>query len=63
MMDALDLYARHECEQERRLSKRPICYNCQEHIQDERAYYANDVWICIDCLERDFMRDVEDYIE
>lgn len=62
MMDALDLYDRHERDRERQLEERPMCSNCQEHIQDERAFYNDGEWICLDCLKRDFIRDVEDFV-
>lgn len=30
---------------------------------DHKCYLINDVLICPDCLERDFKKDVEDYMD
>jgi formylmethanofuran dehydrogenase subunit E len=49
--DNFDQWARHEAEQEFELSKRPVCVDCGEPIQDEEAYYINNEWICEDCME------------
>ena len=63
MEDVYDLWERKERENERKLEKRPVCSNCGEHIQDENAYYINGEWICAECMERDFKKDVDDYCE
>lgn len=49
--DAYDMWEAHEREQQRWLEKRPVCADCQEHIQEERAYYINGDWICEDCMD------------
>ena len=61
MEDAYSMWERQERRNERRLEERPVCSNCDKRIQDERAYYINDEWICPNCMETDFKKDVEDY--
>ncbi len=51
--DPIRDHERHQDDEERWLSRRPICKDCGEHIQDETAYY-NDrghFWICQECFE------------
>lgn len=38
-------------EQEKWLLSRPVCCSCEEHIQDDYAYFIDDEWICEDCLK------------
>lgn len=61
--DNYDLYKRHEMQQYMALKRRPKCSNCDEHIEGSKCYLINDVLICPDCLERDFKKDVEDYMD
>ena len=44
-------FSRHDAAQNRRLAQRPVCSECEEHIQDEEAYYINGEWICESCME------------
>lgn len=46
-----DDFRQHEYEIEKRLSRRPICHECGERIQDDYGYQLNGRWICADCLE------------
>jgi len=62
-MDNYDMWAQQERRTQRRLAERPVCSNCEEHIQDQKAYYINGEWICKECMERDFEKDVDDYCE
>lgn len=40
------------CEmQERLLKQMPVCEDCENHIEDDHAYYINGVWICERCME------------
>lgn len=58
--DPLFDFYQHDAEQEAWLAKRPVCADCDEHIQDERAYYINGEWICSDCMssyEREVPQD------
>ena len=52
----------HEREAERWLARRPVCVDCEEHIQDEEGYYINGEWICSDCMSA-YLVNVGDYIE
>ena len=44
-------YEHYDAEQNRRLEELPVCADCDEHIQDETAYYINGEWICEDCMD------------
>lgn len=48
--DPLADFERHDAEQTRQLERLPVCADCDEHIQDETAYYINGEWICKDCM-------------
>ena len=56
--DAYDQWKRHDAEQNRWLEERPVCADCGEHIQDERAYYINGEWICQNCMST-YEREVQ----
>lgn len=43
-------FERYDEDQNKWLERRPVCADCGEHIQDERAYYINGEWICRDCM-------------
>lgn len=40
-----------DAEQESWLARRPECADCEQHIQEESAYYINGEWICESCME------------
>lgn len=53
----------YDSEQERQLEKLPICEKCKNPIQQEKAVYYNDQWICENC-ESEFWEDIrEDFLE
>ncbi len=56
--DPLADYSRYCAKQEEELKKMPICRECEEHIQDEKAYHIDDKWICESCMEN-FHEDVQ----
>lgn len=60
-MDIYDQWLRYDDEKERRLTERPVCVECDNHIQDETAFYINDEWICESCMDT-YRRTVEDYV-
>lgn len=60
--DPIRDHLRYEAEITRELTRRPICFNCGEHIQSETFYEINNRIVCPDCLESDYARSVEDYI-
>ena len=37
--------------QNKQLERLPVCMDCEQHIQDETAYYINGEWICEDCMD------------
>lgn len=37
--------------QNEQLERLPVCMDCEQHIQDETAYYINGEWICEDCMD------------
>lgn len=61
--DYNDLVDAYEAEQERRLKKYPKCEMCHERITDDRLYVVGGVTMCRECLEYEYGRDTEDYIE
>lgn len=61
--DPLMDFAQHDRDQAKRLAKLPVCEVCGKPIQDEHLYLINDEFICPACLERDFRKDTDDYVE
>ena len=61
--DNYDIWEAHERELEKRLERLPVCDVCNQPIQDEHLYLINDEFICPECLERDFRKDVDDYVD
>lgn len=63
MKDNYDLWEEHDAEQERWLAKLPVCAKCKQPIQQEKAIYYNDQWICEEC-ESEFWDDIRsDFLE
>ena len=61
--DPIDDFHRYDSEQEAKLDKLPICEKCKNPIQQEKAVYYNDQWICENC-ESEFWEDIrEDFLE
>lgn len=56
-------FARHDWKQNQALQNLPRCERCRKPIQDEYLYLINDEFICPACLDRDFRKDVNDYIQ
>lgn len=61
--DSYDLLEAHDREQERQLERLPVCEICGKHIQDEHLYLINDEFVCQKCLDRDYKKQTDDYIE
>lgn len=61
--DYNDLLDDYEAEREKELEKLPECCYCGEHIQQDSAICINDEWYCDDCLNDNFRRSVESFIE
>lgn len=51
-------YERYSADQEKELEKLPRCSECDERIQDEFAYYINGEWICKNCMDSNYKREV-----
>ena len=61
--DPLRDFHRYDSDKEEALAKLPICEKCKQPIQQEKAVYYNDQWICEDC-EYDLWKDIrEDFLE
>ncbi len=61
--DYADLHAAYEAEQERQLDKLPKCDYCGEPITDDYCYNINGDIICEECLNDNFRKPTDDYIE
>lgn len=61
--DPVKDYDRYQEEQGKQLQKLPKCSCCKTHIQDEHLYEINDEVVCEECLNQNFRKNVEDYIE
>lgn len=62
MLEMYDLWERHDREQEKWLETLPVCNMCRNPIQQDKAIYYNDQWICEEC-ERDFWQEIrEDFL-
>ena len=42
------------------LSRRPVCADCDEHIQDDHCFEVNGEYICPRCMEDLHRKDVDD---
>lgn len=54
---------RHEAEKDKALKQRPVCCECDHHIQDDVCYEFGDGLICPDCLKDNHKKWTDDYIE
>ena len=61
--DNYDAYKQHEADQARELNRLPRCANCDEPITADHFYEIEGVFICPDCLDADYRRSTDDYIE
>ena len=55
-------FARREHEQEEWLKSRPVCACCKEHIQDERLMLIDGNCYHLECAEKVFGMDTDDFI-
>ena len=56
-------FLHYDAEQSKMLNRLPVCYECDEHIQDEKCYEINGKYICPKCLEENHRKWVENLIE
>ena len=61
--DPIRDFERYDQKQEEALDKLPRCSICDRQIQDDYLYVINDELICEKCLERDYRKETDDYIE
>ena len=61
--DPIADWDRHCAQEERELARLPRCSECDKPIQEDYAYCINDELICEECLNRNFRKEVEDYVE
>ena len=56
--DNYDAFVQHDAQQERQLDRLPVCEYCEHPIQDEYAYCIEGTWICTECMNEHFRREV-----
>lgn len=61
--DPLADFMAYDAEQEKALSRLPVCADCGHPIQDEHFYLINGEYICPVCIENNYRRNTDDYIE
>ena len=61
--DYNDLFAEHDAEEARALAKLPKCDICGEPIQDEHFYDIDGTYFCEECLNEEYRRKTDDYLE
>ena len=61
--DNYDQFSEKERREKAWLDSLPVCETCCKPIQDEHLYLINDEFVCQKCLDRDFRKDTDDYIQ
>lgn len=56
-------FALWDAEQQKRLNRLPECANCGETITEDYFYEIEGVQVCPDCMDSDYRRYMDDYIE
>lgn len=59
--DYYDQWRQHDAIQQEKLSKRPLCGDCGEHVQEDHYYLIFGETVCPDCLKENYRKDIEDY--
>lgn len=54
---------RHAADQDRQLAKLPVCADCGGPVQDDHFYQINDEVICPNCMESNYRKNTEDFME
>lgn len=57
--DVLDLFEACEARAEKERRKAPICDYCYEVVQDDHYYDINGDFLCQDCLDHFYRKEVE----
>ena len=60
--DNLELFERHDAEQEEMLEALPICDRCGEFIQDVYCYEINREVVCHECMVDLIRRHTTDFM-
>lgn len=55
--------AMYDMERQKELDKLPKCDICGEPIQDEFLYDLDGTLVCEECLNNEYRKPVDDYIE
>ena len=63
MLDNYNLWENHETEQEQALEAYPRCDCCGEPITDEHFYNIDGTFLCEACLNEEYRKRTEDYME
>lgn len=61
--DYNDLFDRHETERANAISRFPKCVYCDEHIFDDFLFDLDGDLVCETCLNENFKKHTEDYID
>lgn len=56
-------FLRHDAEQNRKLNLLPRCDYCDNPIQDEYLFDIDGDIYCEKCMNKQFRRQVDDYVE
>lgn len=49
--DNYDLWEAHDRERTRLIEQLPVCFHCEQPIQQEMAVCLDGTWYCDECLE------------
>ena len=61
--DNYDQFEARERQQQKWLDSLPKCDHCGKQIQDEHFYLINNKFVCQCCLNRDFRKWTDDFID
>ena len=61
--DNYDFFLQHDREMADALERRPKCCECNEHIQDDECFEINDDLYCPKCMNNNFRKSTDDFIE
>lgn len=63
MVDVYDMWKSHDAEREREQEKLPKCCYCGARITDDYFYFIDEEVVCEKCLNTNFRKPIEDFIE
>jgi formylmethanofuran dehydrogenase subunit E len=53
---------RYDAERQAEMDRLPRCCECGEPITDDYCYEINDSLICTECMERNYKKDTDDFV-